>query len=94
MEAEEAGTRDLGTRVTILGDGLVWALPELAGEAHALWLRRGMESGWRPCSNHPTPHPVPLCRPFLQPQKSGTWCPGHVMNARTALVSVLNYPLK
>lgn len=38
--------------------------------------------------------PSPHCRPLGEPQKSGTWCPGNMMSVHTALVSVLNYPLK
>ena len=42
----------------------------------------------------PAPCSAPLFRPLWEPQKSGTWCPGNMMSAHTALVSVLNYPLK
>lgn len=38
--------------------------------------------------------PSPHSRPLWEPQKSGTWCPGNMMSVHTALVSVLNYPLK
>lgn len=41
-----------------------------------------------------SPCPAPPSRPLWEPQESGTGCPGNVMSARTALVSVLNYPLK
>lgn len=41
----------------------------------------------------PGPSPAPFQAP-LGTTVIGTWCPGNVMNACTALVSVLNYPLK